>query len=356
MVEHFSPEMYMTQVQGDKPDKHISHKKHPERVPDSAGGVVGFDTTQVLRGPKHEVAGMTLEEAAAQAVSVEDASLDTETKFAATDAGLVGMAEALKSIPHAIFASTAKYLHGKEHSIPELLARTPGDFDAVVFSEADLKLARNRLSNIPGVKLAHDGEFTTLPGGAQVLSGDLYVSVPTPNGEQVVAYPFEIFYNSVIVTKDITSGRVPMRGLSVLNRGALEKQYLKNLELESRIQQNVDAVATFLRTDEVQAEVKAFLAAESTTTPVWLEKLALSPDELRDFYVLEDKRHAHMQSGGDESANARALRDIESKQTKLLSGMKTKIPSRLKSLAELSVLPDDTHGDGEEVQTIRTQM
>ncbi len=349
MSEQFIPhEHYMHQ--GVEPRKKDALLK--KRTADVAGRPLDFRPDAVLKTTHTE---MTLEQAAARAISIEDAELAAETKFEATKIGVQFMRGILEPVPHAVFASTAKFLHGTKDSDAQLLQRPPGDFDAVVFSEADLQLVRNRLTKADGVRLKDGGEFSRLPGGAKVLSGEVFFPVTTASGEHIISYPFEFFYNSVIVTSELTSHREAISGLSVLSRETLGRQYMKNLELESRVERAADAVAMFLLAPEPRADFARFV--EGGPLPTWAQSLDLSADELTRFYEVRSELDAVAQklktaTASDVPAMQLKSEELRGELTKILSGMKAKVRSRQASLEDLGLLKKTASDDAAELQSV----
>jgi len=272
-------------------------------------------------------------EEASEVVMVPYESLPHEEQQRVTDRVIDKMRSVLRDIPdYALFASTAMYLNGKrlkalrDPGAGELLKVAPGDLDIAVGSMESLKRIRERLSNVPGVFFDHDGRFKQLPSGeAQVLAGSIIV--PTEKGD--VKYDFEFFNENKIVPDEVRRNRVQVDGVYTLNLEGLQKQYLNNLELEGRVdrltEQRMKALQQHPR---IRSEI--FSGAMSEEVATLLASMDLAASDAKEFYALQDQIDA-TEEGPDRQA-------LISRRAIALTGLKTKLPKRIKSVETVARL------------------
>ncbi len=212
-----------------------------------------------------------------EVIDSEAVELPEGMKQAITNRGI----EAFRTIfdglkNYVVFASTAAYLQGRKREIPEL-QRAPGDFDVAVFDERTFNEIRERLVRFAGVEFANNEptekeqkeakRFLTqddlakgramvvkhFPGeSTSVLQGRLIVEVTTEIGQQKFSIPFEIFLHSRMVDKRLHRYQDTAEGLNTLSLEGLQKQYLNNLEMESRLSKAVEKVQTYLDSEPIR--------------------------------------------------------------------------------------------------------
>lgn len=269
-----------------------------------------------------------LEETKVDVIDIEDPATDPEIKRAAADAGLALMREVLRGIDgYVVFASSARYLHGKAKDIPGF-DTPPGDFDGAVWDHDTLRNIQERLSNVPGVRFDRDGKWKRMGGGAEVMGGEVIMEVDTSTGRQKVAYPFEFFYDTFIVTQDIRRQRETVSGLQTLSLDGLQQQHFNNLRFENRVGANTQQVAKFLVNPEVETQLKGILSGDKDpAAEAMLKRLDLTQNDLQEFYRMRD----HIVTTSF-SKSGDVLEERISDLAILLSGFKTKIPKRIKDI------------------------
>jgi hypothetical protein len=271
-------------------------------------------------------------------MSVEDDLLSDESKFETTDKSLELMRQVLHEIPdYLVFASTAMYLHGKEKGIEELVV-PPGDLDIAVGSRRSLDRMRERLANVPGIKFDNQGKFQRFPGeDARKLSGEIPIEMKVDGKDTVVNVPFEAFYRSNIVTKDIMRHQEKVRGLNILNLEGLQRQYLANVLVESKVKQSTDKLVDKLTNPFFESTLRKQLdnvtSGKQAEPEHWvselLQQLDLTTEELQEFYQEKDK----FEKSAIKDPAAKA--EYDKKITGLLAGRKAKLPKRIKNIEQL---------------------
>lgn len=333
---------------------------------------------------------------------------------------------------YAVFASTAMFLNGEDmvakgHQEGKVLMKLPGDFDAALFKLEDLEGIRQRLRNMadrrePGKtpdvifsnakkdendKLIRDaqgrvvyegkpGEYGTIAGqDLKILAGKLIYPVEIDGKSEEVAYDFEFFLNSKMVTRDVVRDRtLTSHGLKILNLDGLADQYERNLQYEVKTDASVQRVVEALHTTdpEAKAAVDKFKSeilsiqtersepdnedadlqtlddvALTDQTRDILHRLEVSPAEMKKVFKIQDEldaikaaeavpyeklsaegvfelyTKAYREAGDDERADRlektyKHVQELISKRATLLAGAKTKIWKRDLNLLQLARL------------------
>lgn len=269
-------------------------------------------------------------------VDAEDPRLDVESKQRITDQALDLMRGVLRDQQYTIFASTAMYLHGQQSHIKELLV-PPGDLDMAVFSLPALERLRERFANVPGVKFKNEGKFITLANGeAKVLAGEIMMSAETNLGAVTIAYPFEVFFKSVMVNDEVGRHQTTIKGLTVLDLEGLQRQYLNNLSFEMKVRKAIDEVVDFLKDSDIEAQLRGLAVRAKAGIGIGegqqeemdlLNRLRLTVDDVARFYEIQDTLK---KPDLDDEKKNKLLKEVDT----LLANSKTKIPKRLKNVKE----------------------
>lgn len=202
---------------------------------------------------------------------------------------------------YAVFASTAMYLNGERmvasgDPTGKALMAPPGDFDAAVFSEESLRKLRDRLGRMENVEFDNGGKFIEIPGEEmKKLAGKLMLEVGEAEEKKRVAYDFEFFYKSRVVSPELANGRtIDAHGLKALNLDGLQGQYERNLQFEGRIDKAVKEIVDYLHSDDESAKaLKEELYQEdfselSEGTARALERLKMSPEDMKEVLALQE--------------------------------------------------------------------
>ncbi len=269
--------------------------------------------------------------------------LDRETQKRVTDLAISTFGNILSEQKnYAVFASTALYLHGKrlkdrEVEVGNTFDVPPGDFDVTVFSEKDLFDIRDRLGRDERVQFQNNGQPILFPDKeTKVISGTINLEVETKNGRVRVPYEFEFFLNTRIVSKNATRESIEINGLRVLTLDGLLAQYAKNLELETRVDREVQAVTKLL----VQLTRKEVLEKHSEI----LSLLRLTEKDLDLFYQIQKRLTELEGANTTELTLKESLRQsLISQRATVLSGLKTKIPKRLANIEVIQSLLQRSH-------------
>ncbi|MBI4714067.1 hypothetical protein HY771_02695 [Candidatus Uhrbacteria bacterium] len=266
-----------------------------------------------------------------QFFDIERPDTSIEIKKTVADAGIKLMREVLRGIDgYVVFASTGLYLQGTARGLEDLQI-PPGDFDVVVETDKDLKLIQERLRNVPGVRFENNGKWKPMSGGAQVLSGDVLMTLKTTAGEKKIRYPFEFYLDTFIADQNIIQHKDQLAGLNVLSLEGLQQQYLNNLQFESRVGKRVEEVARFLLEPEIERMILGSFQSGEKNQDVEeiMESLSLNRDEIENFYKIRDEMFPSLSLSGEE------LEEKLSKVAVVLSGYKTKLPKRLKNVQQI---------------------
>ena len=261
---------------------------------------------------------------------IEDADTPKEIRRSTTVKGLDLMKTLLNNgSDYVVFASTALYLHGKESGIAELDV-PPGDFDAAVASIEDLKDLRTAIGNVPGSHFENNGDWKRFSDGAIALQGHITMEVPTSEGMVKADYPFEIFYNSFIISDRIMEQSQRVDGLNALSLEGLQMQYFENLKLESKVGASVRETAKFLLNPKVEKMMK-----QSETHPTakkLAKRLQLSTKDINEFYEARDS------ITGERALTEDEMGELQGEMARTLSGLKTKLEKRKRDLDRLRKL------------------
>lgn len=282
-------------------------------------------------------------------IDIESEDVCEEDRQAATDQGLEVLRAALNHLDgYIIFASTAKYLHGKAKGIAEL-QQAPGDFDLAVFDRHKLDEIRDRLLRTANVEflnveptpdelsagkkylqrtdvdIGRAVTFKPFPGEQTLaLKGRIIVNIATNAGEKNFAIPFEVFAKTNIIADDLRRYQETVGGLKTLSLEGLERQYMASLEKETRVAKQREQVRKFLDDPTVRNLLTQGIDPSATQV---LDNLALTAREVQNYYAMNDALN--------QTTNSAEHDKLAEEISKLLSGFKTKIPSREQSLAKL---------------------
>lgn len=249
-------------------------------------------------------------------VSIEH--LPVEVREKATEDMVQLMREVLRGLEkYAVFASTGLYLYGKRIDDASL-RQPPGDLDVAVEDEATLHEIMQRLRNVSGVTFDHEGIARPFHDETRVLAGKVLMSV----NDTIISYPFEFFQNSRIVNENVFRHREKIEGLNVLTLEGLKKQYINNLALETRILRAVDEVSAFLNEHAEELQQEGPLRDVVCTT------YNLSDEQLHDFYDIQRRLSTER--------NEKERERLQSINSRILSGVKTKVAKRLRNVQQLS--------------------
>lgn len=249
---------------------------------------------------------------------------------------------------YAVFASTALYLHGiekglrdKKESEFDIFRIIPTDFDAIVASETDLAHVRSQLQHITAHAFENNGAFKIFPTDhAALLAGHLDVEITSDAGEIIpVQYSFEIFADSFLFDKNIIKNRTEhVRGMNILSIEALQQQYIKIYEFETRIDTQARNVINTLSRTDVQKILGEYLESltsnsanrqnHSDEAKAILERLKLTPQEIKDFYNIKKQFD-------DPTLDDENKRRLEQKMIHIVSGFITKTDQRKEKLESL---------------------
>ena len=269
---------------------------------------------------------------------VENKELGIEIRERVTDEGLRIMRDVFSDLKdYTVFASTGIYLNFKDIGLENLQGRgidleqvkVPGDFDVNVYSREEFMRLRERLENVPNVRLKNDGQPKTLDTKAEVLDGHILMNVDTPTGPVMVKYPFEIFLESQIVRPELRQLTHTVRGLNTLTLEGLKKQYINNLSMESLVEKEAAPVITYLveHQDELLPELRKYIAdPEKFEASTYLrevsQRLRLTIDDLIHFYTLAELPE----------------QERVEKASKTLAGIKSKSSKRRENIEMLGTL------------------
>lgn len=249
---------------------------------------------------------------------------------------------------YAVFASTALYLHGIEKGFREkketefdIFKKIPSDFDAVVTSQSDLTHVRSQLQHITSHVFENDGAFKIFPTDqAALLAGHIDVEIESDRGEIIrVQYSFEIFADSFLFNKDTIKKQTEhVHGMNILTMEALQRQYIKTHEFETRIDEEAKKVIDILSRQDVQ-EILAEYFESSTSgstgrhmypdeAKVILERTKLTPQEAKDFYNIKKQFD-------DPMSDNEHKRGLEQEMIHIVSGFDTKTNRRKEKLESL---------------------
>lgn len=277
-------------------------------------------------------------------IDLEKATIQAPEKRKVIDQCLGLLNEVMKGLHgYFIFASTAMYMHAKE--LPEdapgraEMMRSPGDLDMHITSEKTLRAVMQRLERaaqvdpefVQQVHFENNGKPRQLRGqDTAVLPG--FIIVQTDG--KTYKYPFEFFMNhrgTDQLMQGPTKERVTtVNGLRVLSHEGLQRQYTRNYEIETRVDQAVERTMHALTHDKhyvhlIQQSFDAFLH-EGVIKPEFQELLhqleVASPYELSKLYVLYDQ----MQTAPERSAQHE---DAKKQMAEILGPFKTKAFKRL---------------------------
>lgn len=280
-------------------------------------------------------------------ISTENPSLDPETKQQVADAGIGLMREIFRGIPdYAVFASGALYLQGKEKGIDEL-AVAPGDFDAVVGSDATLNEIKKRLEMVAGVTFENDGDYIPVDQGkSKKLKGVITMEMDSADlGRRQFEFPFEVFTTGRIIDQEMLREREKVGGMNVLTLEATKRQYQRNLEFESRVKVSVDSLVKAMQEplmkERVQKALERWKVTAKAGEPYVPEEgfdllveltneLKMSPQELLMLYETVEA----IEGEKDEKEREPMVSHL----SELASGEKTKVEKRVQKLEKLTRL------------------
>jgi len=261
--------------------------------------------------------------------------LPPEVQFEVTDKAIDVARDVFQGLDnYVVFASTAKYLQGKDKGHEDWSDEPPGDLDISVGDLDELQRVQERLVNVPGVKFFGSSEVHKMPGeDVYRLAGTIPITIERNGQKESVPYKFEVFCQSRIVNKDISRHKEKLRGINVLNIEGLERQLMSNIAFESKIKREVDKVKEYLNDPEVRKDIvdSKGKISNSDVTIEAMQQFDLTKVKLKRFYkLMSDYTEEKLQDPEQREA-------FEKEVSTLLAGpaLKVKLAKRYRDLEDI---------------------